>query len=123
MPAISQTSVSAVSPPNASTLAQLRADLESQAATAEAYNATAPVAGVLRSVVERLAGIEAGNGTPPTAKPDRLMKVEEVAERLGMSRSWVYQNRRSLPCYKEIKDGVVRFSERKLERFLAGRSV
>jgi predicted DNA-binding transcriptional regulator AlpA len=54
--------------------------------------------------------------------PDKLLKAEEVAERLGLKdRRAVYRRADSWPFTRRLGDGTLRFSERGLERWQAGR--
>lgn len=53
--------------------------------------------------------------------PDRVLKVEETAARLGRSLSWVYKNKHALPMVS-LPTGGYGFSERKLERWIERRS-
>ena len=57
----------------------------------------------------------------PEPGPDRLLRAEEAAQRLGCSPRWVYDNARELPFTRRIGRRAVRFSERGLERYIAGR--
>ena len=60
----------------------------------------------------------------PTPKLDRLLTVEEIAERLGMTKRWVYDNADSLPFIRRIGSGPrprIRASESALERYMATR--
>jgi predicted DNA-binding transcriptional regulator AlpA len=54
----------------------------------------------------------------PDALPDRLLKASEVAERLGVSKKWVYENRAALPFTRRI-GSALRFDAEGLERWLA----
>ena len=96
--------------------------LERRRDEAAAMYATAPVASVLEVVIAELRTIEApanGNGGEPA--PDRMLRAEEVAERLNLSRSAVYAMARKggWPWVRRLPSGSVRFSERGLERWLA----
>jgi excisionase family DNA binding protein len=57
--------------------------------------------------------------TAPTVNggSDRLISAEEVAERLGVDRRWVYRHTGSLPFARRLSGGTLRFSERGLERW------
>jgi predicted DNA-binding transcriptional regulator AlpA len=71
----------------------------------------------------------ARNQAPPTpalpasngAKPDTWLKVDEAAERLAVSRRWLYTHADSLPFAKRLTGGTLRFSSRGLERWQASR--
>jgi predicted DNA-binding transcriptional regulator AlpA len=56
---------------------------------------------------------QASNGS----EPDRWLKVDEAAERLGVSRRWVYAHADTLPFAKRLTAGSLRFSSRGLERW------
>ena len=60
--------------------------------------------------------------TPPEArKPDRLLSVEEAAKMLGVKPRWLYDHAHEI--HGKVQLGKhVRFSERKLERWIAERS-
>ena len=65
-------------------------------------------------------GAEPISPEPVTVEPhDRLLKVSEVAERLGVSRKWVYDHADSFPFTRRLGGQTLRFSERGLERWLA----
>ena len=73
---------------------------------------------------EALAGNHAPAGyAKPDAKADRLLTPEEVAERLATTPAWVYANwRTKLPFGQKVSHRQLRFSERALERHLAGKA-
>jgi excisionase family DNA binding protein len=50
---------------------------------------------------------------------DRLLTVAQVAERLGVTKRWVYRRVGKLPFARRIGAGTLRFSERGLERWQA----
>lgn len=52
---------------------------------------------------------------------DRMLTVEEVAERLGLSRSYAYHRAKDWPFRVKLSPKKLRFSEVGLERWLAGR--
>lgn len=92
--------------------AEFRAWLES---LAEA-EATIPA----RVVLQRLPETGEAPAPPQRAQePDRLLSVDEVAERLGVHRSWIYR-RKNLPFAKKV-GGSLRFSERGLTRWMESR--
>lgn len=57
--------------------------------------------------------------TSPTPSLDRYLTAAEVAERLGVKLPWVYSHRDDLGGVKMA--GVVRYPERAIIRYLAGR--
>jgi len=66
------------------------------------------------------AGHQAAAAGIGRAAPDRLLTVEETAERLGTTPGWVHQHwRQRLPFGQKLSHRVLRFSERALERHLA----
>lgn len=53
--------------------------------------------------------------------PDDLLRVREAAERLNVSRRWLYDHADKLPFTKRLTTGALRFSARGLERWKATR--
>ena len=49
---------------------------------------------------------------------DRLLSVEDVAERLGVSARWVYEHQDELPR-SSLSPRCLRFSENELQRWMA----
>lgn len=49
--------------------------------------------------------------------PDRMLKVGEAAERLGVDRRWLYRRAGTLPFAKKV-GGHLRFSENGIARWL-----
>jgi excisionase family DNA binding protein len=51
--------------------------------------------------------------------PDRLLKAQEAADRLGVDRRWVYRQAKAgkLPFARKLSGGTLRFSERGLEKW------
>ena len=56
-----------------------------------------------------------------TGTNDQLLDVDQAAERLGVTRDWL-RRRRELPFIVRLSQGVVRYSSRGLERYLAART-
>jgi predicted DNA-binding transcriptional regulator AlpA len=52
---------------------------------------------------------------------DRLIKPQELAERLGTSVDWVYRHWKEFPFTVKLSPRQLRFSEKGLERYLEGR--
>ena len=105
------------------TLTELRATLERRAAEAEAEGATAPVANVYRLVLGELAQVDGGNGGAPLtarAEPERLLTVPEVAQRLQVKRTFVYDHRKALGGVA-LSRRALRFPEAAVSRYLARR--
>lgn len=53
------------------------------------------------------------------SQADRLLRVGEVAARLGLSVDWVYENQHKLPFRVHLGPRKVRFSAAGLEEYLA----
>jgi hypothetical protein len=72
-------------------------------------------------VLMRIAG--AGVGREPGGRetaPDRILAAEDVAKFLGRSKSWVYAHQDALRDARVNLPGL-KFSERRLERFIERR--
>jgi predicted DNA-binding transcriptional regulator AlpA len=50
-----------------------------------------------------------------------LLSPKQLAERLGVSLSWVYQNADSLPFTRRINDRLLKFEEREVEAWIASK--
>lgn len=75
-----------------------------------------------RIVLERLPEMPDPEPVPArTDSPDRLLKVQEAADRLGVDRRWMYRKADSLPFTRRLTTGTLRFSERGLERWKESR--
>jgi predicted DNA-binding transcriptional regulator AlpA len=55
--------------------------------------------------------------TPATDAADRLLDVGEAAERLGVSKRWMYRRAAALPFTRRLSAGTLRFSSAGLERW------
>jgi predicted DNA-binding transcriptional regulator AlpA len=66
------------------------------------------------------AALLAGTASPVTVMDDRLLDVRQAAAKLNVSRTWLYKRPR-LPFAVRI-GGHVRYSERRLNHFIALRS-
>ena len=96
------------------TPSELRTRLQSRLSDAEAMNATAPVADVLRVVLGEL---ETVNGVPNAVlPPDRLLGLEEASEKLGVTVRWLRETRP--PYVVELSPRTLRVSQRKLDDWL-----
>jgi len=100
------------------TIEELLEDLERRASEAETIGATAPVAAVLRSVREQVGSLDHSE-TP--SRRDRLITVQEAADRAGLTPRWFYDNRHTLPFVKKLSSKQLRISERGFDRWLASR--
>lgn len=92
------------------------ARLAARAADAERLGALAPVATVLRQVAAELEDVD---GWPES--PDRLLTLEDAADRLAVTPRWLREHRP--PYVVVLSDKTLRVSERKLGRWLAMRRV
>lgn len=82
---------------------------------------TSAVVDVKADLHRALAEIEWGTNQRPAAtvtEPDRNLSAEEAAQRLGMSRDYLYRHAANLPFTVRIGSRVL-FSERGLERWNA----
>jgi excisionase family DNA binding protein len=52
---------------------------------------------------------------------DRLLTVDEAAQRLGVTKDWIYHHVKELPFAVKLGRRVLRFSALKLERYLEAR--
>ncbi len=105
------------------TLEEYLGDLARRREDAARVHATAPVAEVLAAVLEDLRvvvdGAADGNGRSPKESTDWLLTATEVAERLGVSRRYVYEHAAEFPFTRRLGTRAVRFSERGLTRWQA----
>jgi predicted DNA-binding transcriptional regulator AlpA len=76
---------------------------------------------VPREWLLRLLQNEGHQPSPQEVAPERLLKVDDAAARLGMSREWVYRNGRTLPFARRIGRSV-RFSAPGIDRWLSQRA-
>ena len=53
-----------------------------------------------------------------TRHEDRLLTIDQVAQRLSVSKDWVYRNGRRLTFTKKLGPKLVRFSEAGLQKWL-----
>jgi predicted DNA-binding transcriptional regulator AlpA len=90
--------------------------LEQRAEEEEQMGSHAPVCQVLRSLLPKIRGLKLSeNGE----KPDRMLRADEVADRLGVSVRTVYKSAGCWPFARRYPTGSVRFSEQGLKRWLA----
>lgn len=52
---------------------------------------------------------------------DRLLSLERAADRLGMTRKWMYRHGKTLPFAVQVSPRKTMFRERGLEQWLAAR--
>ena len=93
---------------------ELLTELERQAAEAEAMQASAPVATVLRTLVPKVRELD---GVARTSQ-DHMITVEEAAERLAVTPRWIYDRLDSLPFVHQLADHTLRVSDHGLTRWL-----
>lgn len=78
-----------------------------------------------RIVLERLPEMSPIGDTPEAraqpATPDKLLKVHEAAERLGVDRRWIYRHADKLPFTRKLTSGTLRFSDAGIDRYLRTR--
>ena len=72
------------------------------------------VAGTLRLVLEEFEAVDGLPAQKPT--PDRLIDLEEAAERLGVTVRWLKEHRP--PYFVELSSKMFRVSERRLDAWL-----
>lgn len=97
------------------TRAEWVAQLTARAADAEQLGTLAPLATVLRAVLQEIEQVDGWPVTPPA--PDTLVTLEEAARRLAVTSRWLREQRP--PYVVMLGDKTLRVSERKLARWLA----
>ncbi len=60
------------------------------------------------------------NGQPQPSESDRLLTVKEAADRLGISRDWVYRHAEKLPFTVRLGSRLL-FSAQGIERYIRQR--
>lgn len=98
------------------TVAELQERLAQRIADAEAMNATAPVAEVLRVVLDELQ-VTALAPPTPWKRLDRLLTVSELAARMKVTRRYVYDHHPAWPFTRRVGRRL-RFSEKGFEQWL-----
>jgi predicted DNA-binding transcriptional regulator AlpA len=61
----------------------------------------------------------------PSAQPpveDRLLKIADAADRLGVTRDWLRRRTDELPFVVKLSEGVVRYSSKGMDRWIARRT-
>jgi predicted DNA-binding transcriptional regulator AlpA len=81
----------------------------------------------LEAIMREMAGLLAELDGPPAttgefAVTDRLLTVQQAAERLGLSQSQVYKQAHRWPFTRKLSAKALRFSEAGLERWCAERA-
>ena len=64
------------------------------------------------------AGTVAGLAKAVTPDPQSLLTPAQAANRLSVSRRWLYRNKHKLPFARRLSRKVLRFDEAGLERWL-----
>ena len=54
----------------------------------------------------------------PDAEPDRLLTPDAAAARFGVTKRWLLEHADEVPGIRRLSRKIVRFSERRLARFL-----
>jgi hypothetical protein len=90
------------------TLDEFLVDLERRAKDAEVWNATAPVADVLREVAQELQQLDGIRNE----SEDRGLTPEQLATLMGVTRGYVYQHAADFAAFRIPLDGPVRYSRR-----------
>ncbi len=92
---------------------------------AAARTALPEEAAELAGTFERLRALAWVRAVPPTLTngrgEDRLLDVDETAERLGVTRNWL-RRRPDLPFVVKLSEGVVRYSSRGIDAYIAVRA-
>lgn len=75
-------------------------------------------------LLARLLTVPANGNAPAPGAPaegDRLLTVEEAAHKLGASKDYLYRHAKALPFTVRISPRQLRFSLRRIERFIQQR--
>jgi len=63
--------------------------------------------------------VEAERRDPlPEARPDQLLTPDAAAERFGVTKRWLLDHPNDIPGVKRLSRKTIRFSERRLARYL-----
>ncbi len=73
------------------------------------------------AVLSALAPLIATPAITPTPVEDRLLTVDEVAVKLGVTNDWLYRRAKALPFTVRLSPGKLRFSLRGIERYIRQR--
>lgn len=86
----------------------------------------AEVAAIQATLAARIASqhrtAPAGVPATPATDGDRLLTPDEAAERLSVSRQWLYRHAKGLPFTRKLSRKALRFSEAGLRRWQATRA-
>jgi hypothetical protein len=78
----------------------------------------------LSAVIAKLAALQARAAMrlreqpTPAAEDERLLTIEQAADRLAVSKDWL-RRRPELPFVVKLSNGVVRYSSRRLAAYIA----
>ncbi len=100
------------------TLGEILERLEREREGAARYNATAPVAAVLASVIEDLRPLAQGPKKP--ARAEGMMTAKEIAQEFEVGRNWPYDHQKELGGVK--LGGALRFPRARVTQYLRRRS-
>jgi len=77
---------------------------------------------ILASVQTLLLGrILSFNGKPELFQEDKLLNVEQAAERLGCNPDWLYRHSKKLPFTRRLSPRQLRFSSKGIKKYIQER--
>ena len=79
----------------------------------------AQVAAIQANLAVRVASAGLSGSAPRRQEDDRLISVEDAAERLGVTPRWMYRHAGHLPFARRLSRKALRFSELGLKRWQA----
>ena len=79
----------------------------------------AQVAAIQAGLAVRIASAGQSPSAPRRQEDDRLISVEDAAERLGVTPRWMYRHAGHLPFSRRLSRKALRFSELGLKRWQA----
>ncbi len=85
----------------------------------EAALLLAQVAAIQAGLAVRIASAGQSSSGPRRQEDDRLISVEDAAERLGVTPRWMYRHAGHLPFARRLSRKALRFSELGLKRWQA----
>ena len=88
----------------------------------EAALLLAQVAAIQAGLAVRIASAGQSNSAPRRQEDDRLISVEDAAERLGVTTRWMYRHAGHLPFSRRLSRKALRFSELGLKRWQAAQA-
>ena len=78
------------------------------------------LAGIVRRAVKQELNAILSNKSP---EEDRMLKIAEAAKVLDVSEDWLYRHKDSLPFARKLGRGLLRFSSKEIQKWLATRKV